>query len=66
MQFLWLLALLALVAFGFVGFWRGLTAKPAKGYPNGHHHDGIAGVSAGLYVDPHGGEHGGGPGHGAP
>jgi hypothetical protein len=32
MQLLWLLALLALVAFAAVGFWRGLRTKPTRGY----------------------------------
>jgi hypothetical protein len=62
MQVLWLLALLALVAFACVGFWRGVSAKPAKGYPKGDQPNSIAGASAGLYVDPHGGDLSSGPG----
>ncbi len=55
MQVLWLLALVALVAFACVGFWRGVSAKPANGYPKGDQPDSIAGVSAGS-----------GPGQGNP
>jgi hypothetical protein len=45
-------AFVALLAFGVVAFWRGLGTKPSKR----QRADSIIGVSAGPYVDPHGGQ----------
>ena len=52
------LAFVAFLAFGVLAFWRGLGTKPSKR----QHADSIIGVSAGPYVDPHGGQSDGGHG----